>query len=190
VRSGNSEKTSREIPAKNDISQTLSIAAFQDSVRRQVRYALGKEWRNLSGYDLFTAVALAVRELLVDRMLETEARYQQVNAKRLYYLSIEFLMGRSLGNNLDNLGLFDLCKQALHEMGVNLADLEEHERDAALGNGGLGRLAACFLDSLATLGMPGYGYGIHYEYGLFKQEILNGYQSEKPDNWLVYGTPW
>jgi len=190
VRSGNSEKTSREIPAKNDISQTLSIAAFQDSVRRQVRYALGKEWRNLSGYDLFTAVALAVRELLVDRMLETEARYQQVNAKRLYYLSIEFLMGRSLGNNLDNLGLFDLCKQALHEMGVNLADLEEHERDAALGNGGLGRLAACFLDSLATLGMPGYGYGIHYEYGLFKQEIRNGYQAEKPDNWLVYGTPW
>jgi starch phosphorylase len=190
VRSGNSEKTSREIPAKNDISQTLSIAAFQDSVRRQVRYALGKEWRNLSGYDLFTAVALAVRELLVDRMLETEARYQQVNTKRLYYLSIEFLMGRSLGNNLDNLGLFDLCRQALGEMGVNLADLEEHERDAALGNGGLGRLAACFLDSLATLGMPGYGYGIHYEYGLFKQEIRNGYQAEKPDNWLVYGTPW
>jgi glycogen phosphorylase len=190
VRSGNSEKASREIQADNGQPQTLSVAAFQDSIRRQVRYALGKEWRNLSGYDLFTAVALAVRELLVDRMLETEARYQHANAKRLYYLSIEFLMGRSLGNNLDNLGLFGLGDHALRELGVNLADVEEHERDAALGNGGLGRLAACFLDSLATLGMPGYGYGIHYEYGLFKQEIRNGYQQEKPDNWLVYGTPW
>lgn len=190
MRSGNSEKKSWETPAENGKYQTLSIVAFQDSIRRQARYSLGKEWRNLSGYDLFTAVALAVRELLVDRMLETEARYQRANAKRLYYLSIEFLMGRSLANNLDNLGLFELCEQALREMGVNLADVEEHERDAALGNGGLGRLAACFLDSLATLGMPGYGYGIHYEYGLFKQEIRNGYQREKPDNWLVYGTPW
>lgn len=190
MRSGNNEKKFGEILAENGTPQTLSVAAFQDSIRRQVRYSLGKEWRNLSGYDLFMAVALAVRELLVDRMLETEARYQQANAKRLYYLSIEFLMGRSLGNNLDNLGLFELCEQALREMGVNLADVEEHERDAALGNGGLGRLAACFLDSLATLGMPGYGYGIHYEYGLFKQEIRNGYQREKPDNWLVYGTPW
>lgn len=99
-------------------------------------------------------------------------------------------MGRSLGNNLHNLGLFTLCQEALREMGVELADIEEHERDAALGNGGLGRLAACFLDSLATLDMPGYGYGIHYEYGLFQQEIRNGYQREKPDNWLAYGTPW
>lgn len=190
MHSSNSEKTLWKRQMDNGESQTVSVAAFQDSIRRQVRYALGKEWRNLSGYDLFTAVALAVRELLIDRMLETEAHYQQANAKRLYYLSIEFLMGRSLGNNLDNLGLFELCEQALREMGVNLADVEEHERDAALGNGGLGRLAACFLDSLATLGMPGYGYGIHYEYGLFKQEIRNGYQQEKPDNWLVYGTPW
>lgn len=190
MHSSNSEKTSWKRQVDNGESQIVSVAAFQDSIRRQVRYALGKEWRNLSGYDLFTAVALAVRELLIDRMLETEARYQRANGKRLYYLSIEFLMGRSLGNNLDNLGLFELCEQALCEMGVNLADVEEHERDAALGNGGLGRLAACFLDSLATLGMPGYGYGIHYEYGLFKQEIRNGYQQEKPDNWLVYGTPW
>src|SRR5262245_699020 len=123
----------------------MSSAALQDSIRRHVRYSLGKEWRHLSGYDLFTAVALAVRDRLVDRMLATEARYQQANAKRLYYLSIEFLMGRSLRNNLDNLGLFALCERALREMGVNLADVEENERDAALGNGGLGRLAACFL---------------------------------------------
>lgn len=190
MRSDNSEKPSQKMLADNGNPQPLSVAVFQDSIRRQVRYALGKEWRNLSGYDLFTAVALAVRELLIDRMLETETRYQQANSKRLYYLSIEFLMGRSLANNLDNLGLLELCEEALHGMGVKLADVEEHEPDAALGNGGLGRLAACFLDSLATLGMPGYGYGIHYEYGLFKQEIRNGYQREKPDNWLVYGTPW
>jgi starch phosphorylase len=113
-----------------------------------------------------------------------------MNSKRVYYLSIEFLMGRSLGNNLHNLGLFTLCQQVLREMGVELADIEESERDAALGNGGLGRLAACFLDSLATLDLPGYGYGIHYEYGLFRQEIRNGYQRERPDNWLAYGTPW
>ena len=175
---------------KKDAHESLSLATLQDSIRRHVRYSLGKEWKQLSGYDLFTAVALAVREILVDRMFATEARYQQANAKRLYYLSIEFLMGRSLRNNLDNLGLYELCEQALRDFGVDLADVEGNERDAALGNGGLGRLAACFLDSLATLGMPGYGYGIHYEYGLFQQEIRNGYQREKPDNWLVYGTPW
>lgn len=175
---------------KKSAPESVSLATLQDSIRRHVRYSLGKEWQQLSGYDLFTAVALAVREMLVDRMLATEARYRQANAKRLYYLSIEFLMGRSLRNNLDNLGLYELCEQALRDLGVNLADIEGNERDAALGNGGLGRLAACFLDSLATLGMPGYGYGIHYEYGLFQQELRNGYQREKPDNWLVYGTPW
>lgn len=190
MRSSNREPRSRRMLEQTRQSDELSLSALQGAIRRHVRYSLGKEWRQLSGYDLFTAAALAVRELLVDRMLETEARYGQTTAKRLYYLSIEFLMGRSLRNNLDNLGLFDLCERALRGMGVDLADVEENERDAALGNGGLGRLAACFLDSLATLGMPGYGYGIHYEYGLFKQEIRNGYQTEKPDNWLVYGTPW
>ena len=165
------------------------LSALQESIRRHVRYSLGKTWQRLSGPDLFMAVALAVRDRLIDQMLVTEARYQQVRAKRLYYLSIEFLMGRSLRNNLYNLGLFELCQQALQRMGVDWAVVEESERDAALGNGGLGRLAACFLDSLATLDMPGYGYGIHYEYGLFQQEISNGYQREKPDNWLAYGMP-
>jgi starch phosphorylase len=139
---------------------------------------------------MFRAVALAVRDLLVDKMLETEQRYARGDAKRLYYLSIEFLMGRSLGNNLHNLGIYDYCRDVLLKMGVDLDELEESEDDAALGNGGLGRLAACFLDSLATLGMPGYGVGINYEYGLFKQEMDNGYQREKPDNWLAHGTPW
>src|SRR5262245_41457895 len=135
----------------------MSSAALQDSIRRHVRYSLGKEWQHLSGHDLFRAVALAVRDRLVDQMLATEARYRQANAKRLYYLSIEFLMGRSLSNNLHNLGLFTLCQEALRALGVDLSMVEESERDAALGNGGLGRLAACFLDSLATLDMPGYG---------------------------------
>ena len=123
-------------------------------------------------------------------MLESEARVQQSDAKRLYYLSMEFLMGRALGNNLQNLGIYETCKEALLGIGLDLEELREEEQDAALGNGGLGRLAACFLDSLATLNLPGYGYGIHYEYGLFKQEIYNGYQKEQPDKWLSEWTPW
>jgi glycogen phosphorylase len=166
------------------------LSALQAAMRRYVRYSLGKAWQHLTGPELFRAVALAVRDRLIDQMFATEERYQQANAKRLYYLSIEFLLGRSLRNNLSNLGLFELCEEALHTLDVDLAMIEESEPDAALGNGGLGRLAACFLDSLATLDMPGYGYGIHYEYGLFQQEIRNGYQHEKPDNWLAYGTPW
>jgi starch phosphorylase len=175
---------------KKNRHEKLTLATLQDSIRHHVRYSLGKEWKRLSGQDLFAAVALAVRDRLVDQMLATEARRQRANSKRVYYLSIEFLMGRSLGNNLHNLGFFTLCREALRGLGVELADIEESEHDAALGNGGLGRLAACFLDSLATLDLPGYGYGIRYEYGLFRQEISNGYQREKPDNWLAYGTPW
>ncbi len=127
---------------------------------------------------------------MIDRRIETERRYRQADAKHLYYLSIEYLLGRMLTSNLSNLGVYDLCRNTLREMGVSLESVEEEERDAALGNGGLGRLAACFLDSLATLDMPGYGYGINYEYGLFRQEIDNGYQKERPDNWLAFGTPW
>jgi glucan phosphorylase len=167
-----------------------SVSALRDSICQHVRYSLGRERHNLSGHDLFLAVALAVRDRLVDRMLETEERYQKADAKRLYYLSMEFLMGRALGNNLSNLGILDRCQEALQKIELELEAAEESEGDAALGNGGLGRLAACFLDSLATLDMPGYGYGINYEYGVFKQEIDDGYQKEKPDNWLAHGTPW
>jgi glycogen phosphorylase len=163
---------------------------LEDSINYHIRYSLGKERRYLTPRDIFRAVALAVRDQLVDKMLETEQRYERADAKRLYYLSIEFLMGRSLGNNLHNLGIYDYCRDLLLGMGADLDEVEESENDAALGNGGLGRLAACFLDSLATLGMPGYGVGINYEYGLFKQELDDGYQREKPDNWLAYGTPW
>jgi len=166
------------------------VSALQESIRRHATYSLGKAWRDLSARDRFTAVALAVRDQLVERFLETAERYQHKDPKRLYYLSIEFLLGQSLGHNLQNLRMRELYRQALSRLGVELEEVEQTEADAALGNGGLGRLAACFLDSLATLGMPGYGYGINYEYGLFKQEIDDGYQREKPDNWLAQGTPW
>jgi glycogen phosphorylase len=167
-----------------------STFALQESIERHARYSLGRNWRDLSTRDRFNAVALAVRDRMVDRMLETEERYRQSDSKRLYYISIEFLIGQSLGTNLDNLGIRELCRQALSNLGADLTELEESEPDAALGNGGLGRLAACFLDSLATLGMAGFGYGINYEYGLFKQEIDDGYQREKPDNWLAQSSPW
>jgi starch phosphorylase len=167
-----------------------TASAFEASIRQHVRYSLGKRWEKLSSHDLFMAIALTVRDWMVDSMLATEERYQKADAKRLYYLSMEYLIGRSLANNLSNVGLLEQCREALMELGVDLEEVRESESDAALGNGGLGRLAACFLDSLATLDMPGFGYGINYEYGLFKQEIDAGYQKEKPDNWLAHGTPW
>jgi starch phosphorylase len=167
-----------------------TASAFEASIRRHVRYSLGKRWEKLASHDLFMAIALTVRDWMVDSLLATEERYQKADAKRLYYLSMEYLIGRSLSNNLSNLGLLEQCRESLMELGVDLEEVRESESDAALGNGGLGRLAACFLDSLATLDMPGYGYGINYEYGLFKQEIDAGYQKEKPDNWLAHGTPW
>ena len=174
-------------PDKDEIDP---IAAFAASIRQHVRYSLGKRWEKLSDRDLFMAIALTVRDWMVDRMLATEERCHKARAKRLYYLSMEYLIGRSLANNLANLGLLEACRDTLVAMGVDLEEVRESEADAALGNGGLGRLAACFLDSLATLDMPGYGYGINYEYGLFKQEIDAGYQKEKPDSWLANGTPW
>src|SRR5436305_6652459 len=166
------------------------LHTITEAIRLHAMYTLAKRWNDMTRRDVFLATAMAVRDCLIDGILETEERYQQADAKSLYYLAMEFLVGRSLGNNLLNLGLLDVCREALLDLGVDLEEVRETEPDAALGNGGLGRLAACFLDSLATLGMPGFGYGINYEYGLFKQEIENGYQKEKPDSWLAEGTPW
>jgi starch phosphorylase len=176
---------------RSDAAQPgVEIATFEESVQRHVRYSLGKQQSQASAHDVFMAASLAVRDLLTDGMFETEARYQAEGAKRLYYLSMEFLMGRSLGNNLQALGILELCHKALAEFGIDVDEVRDAEPDAGLGNGGLGRLAACFLDSLATLGMPGFGYGINYEYGLFQQMIENGHQREKPDGWRALGTPW
>ena len=166
------------------------VASVEASLRSHAMYSLGKAWADLSKTDLFNAVALSTRDWLVERMLETEERYRREDPKRINYLSMEFLMGQSLGNHLHNLGIRELYRQALSKLGANLEAVEDGEQDAALGNGGLGRLAACFMDSLATLGMPACGYGINYEYGLFKQEIDNGYQREKPENWLAQSSPW
>jgi len=165
-------------------------ARFQEAVRRHLKYSTAKSLERAGRYDWLQAVSLAVREFMIDGMLATEERCRKSDAKRLYYLSIEFLMGRTLGNTLYNLNLYDLCKEALIEMGADLEEVEEIETDAALGNGGLGRLAACFLDSLASQDLPGYGYGINYEFGLFKQQIINGHQREKPDYWSGISSPW
>jgi len=169
---------------------TVDLETLRQSILRHVTYSLGTVPDRLSPREKFHAVALAVRDRLIERLLATEGRYRDVDAKRLYYLSMEFLIGRSLRSNLVNLELLDICQDVMKEMGFELNEIEESEADAALGNGGLGRLAACFLDSLATLGLPGFGYGINYAYGLFKQEIRNGEQFEQPDNWRTFHTPW
>ena len=172
------------------ITPPLTSDQIEAKISRQARYALGKDSDQLSDSDLFWGLALTARNQMVDGMFATEQRYAEAKAKRLYYLSMEFLMGRTLGNTLINLGMWESCREVLEKRGADIDEVREQEPDAALGNGGLGRLAACFLDSLASLGMPGFGYGINYEYGLFRQEIQGGYQTEKPDNWLTNGTPW
>jgi glycogen phosphorylase len=163
---------------------------LHQAVLRHVTFSLASTPDALSPRERFLAFGLAVRDRMIERHLQTVHRYRQADAKRVYYLSMEFLIGRSLLNNIVNAGLLEPARAVLREMDVSLADLDECEPDAALGNGGLGRLAACFLDSLATLDMPGTGYGINYEFGLFRQEIRHGEQVEKADNWRTYTTPW
>ncbi|HQP88148.1 MAG TPA: glycogen/starch/alpha-glucan phosphorylase [Thermoanaerobaculia bacterium] len=163
---------------------------LREAIRWHVRHSLGKAWEDATNGDLFQALGLAVRDRAWERLLATEKRYRQAGAKRVYYLSMEFLIGRSLVDSLHNLGLHDAAIRALAELGHDLDHVREEEVDAGLGNGGLGRLAACFLDSLATLHLPGYGYGLFYQYGLFRQEIDNGYQKERPDRWLHAAMPW
>jgi starch phosphorylase len=153
-------------------------------------YSVGKDHITATHRDWFHTAALAVRERLIERWMETMRSYYKADAKRIYYLSLEFLTGRVFVNSLLNLGFYDACCAALAELDLDINRIKELESDAALGNGGLGRLAACFLDSMATLNLPGYGYGIRYEYGMFTQRIENGWQVEHPDNWLRYGNPW
>jgi len=140
--------------------------------------------------DRFEAFARSVRDVLSQRWTRTESTYEKENPKRVYYLSMEFLIGRSLANNVTNLLLDPLASEAVRQENINWAELLEQEPDAALGNGGLGRLAACFLDSMATMQLPAMGYGLRYEYGIFKQLIQDGWQREQPDNWLRRQDPW
>jgi starch phosphorylase len=161
-------------------------AQLQEQIRNQFAKSLTKATPD----ELFRAAAGVLRPRLVDGLLRTSERFQAADAKAVYYLSMEFLLGRSLSNNLYNLGLYPAMERAFADLGLRLSDVLEVEPDAALGNGGLGRLAACYLDSLASLHMPGYGYGINYEYGLFRQDIEDGYQKERPDFWASEHSPW
>jgi len=161
-----------------------------DRVKHHVRYTLVKDWGTVSHADLWHAFSLAAREQLVDPLLLTERRYASTGAKRVAYLSIEFLLGRTLGNALVNLGLLEPWRAAFERLGLTLDQVESHDPEPAVGNGGLGRLAACFLDSLATMGYPAYGYGINYEFGLFRQELDHGWQRERPDHWRPDTYPW
>jgi glycogen phosphorylase len=160
------------------------------SIQQLLKHQFAKGVSNATPGELFRATSAALRPRIIDAMLETESRFRSANAKSVYYLSMEFLLGRSLRNNLQSLNLYGALEEALGDLGLRLSDLLEIEPDAALGNGGLGRLAACFLDSLASLHMPGYGYGINYEFGLFRQEIDDGQQKEKPDYWASEQSPW
>ncbi len=168
----------------------MNPVTLERAVLDHLNYTVLKDARSASLLDVYTAVAHAVRDRLVRRWIQTQRAYYDQDVKRVYYLSAEFLMGRALGNNLLNLGLWDTMKTLLGSHGVELHDLLESEHDPGLGNGGLGRLAACFLDSMATLGIPGVGYGIRYEFGIFEQRIQDGWQVEKADAWLRHGYPW
>ena len=164
--------------------------AFKEMVRENVKTLYRKTVDEASQQQIFQAVSYALKDAIIDDWLSTQAAYKKSGAKTVYYMSMEFLMGRALGNNLINMTVYDEVREALDELGFDLNVIEDQEPDAALGNGGLGRLAACFLDSLATLNYPAYGCGIRYRYGMFKQKIKDGYQVETPDNWLKDGNPF
>ncbi len=168
----------------------LDIPSIKHSLANRMIYTVGKDSYTATQRDWLHAVAYMIRDRLTERWMETMRTHFSSDAKRVYYFSLEFLIGRSLTNSLLNLGFYEEAEATLRELGMDLEEIAELEFDAALGNGGLGRLAACFLDSLATLRLPGYGYGIRYEYGMFRQAIENGQQVEHPDNWLRYGNPW
>ena len=163
---------------------------FIRSVKYNVRTLFRKEIEEATEQQIFQAVGYAVKDAIMDAWIATQKEYEKADPKIVYYMSMEFLMGRALGNNLINLTFYDEVKEALEEIGLDLNTIEDQEPDAALGNGGLGRLAACFLDSLATLGYAAYGCGIRYRYGMFKQQIVDGYQVEVPDMWLKNGNPF
>jgi starch phosphorylase len=176
--------------ALRHVEKSIDVTSIINALSERLTYAVGKDSITATERDWFITSALVVRDHLIDRWMETMRGYYDNNVKRIYYFSMEFLMGRSLMNSLYNLELDQPTRKALEELGVILENLRDIEFDAALGNGGLGRLAACFLDSMATLDLPGYGYGIRYEYGMFQQQIEFGRQVEHPDNWLRYGNPW
>src|SRR5690242_6233698 len=188
-----SPKEARALERARDLPNART-ATDVDSLRRSfldhLQFSQGKDEHTATELDRFFALADSVRDRLMRRWIQTQQAYYKSDAKRVYYLSLEFLMGKALENNMLNLGLYDGVREALDGLGIDVADLFGEEPDAGLGNGGLGRLAACYLDSMATLALPAYGYGIRYECGIFDQEIRDGWQVERPEEWLRYGNPW
>jgi len=168
----------------------LDTASIIDQFALRMMYSVGRDQYNATDLDALHALSYAVRDRLMDRWFATQDTYYQQDVKRVYYLSLEFLLGRLLMNNILNLGATGAYADAMRRLGYVLEDLAESESDAGLGNGGLGRLAACFLDSASALGLPFYGYGIRYEFGIFRQRIIDGEQTEAPDPWLRSGNPW
>jgi starch phosphorylase len=167
-----------------------SVEGIKALIMQQLRFGLARDPGTASKRDWWLATSKAVHCFLVERLMATQTKHREENVKRLYYFSLEFLMGRLYVNSFHSAGVVENMKTAISELGLDIDELREEEYDMGLGNGGLGRLAACFLDSLATLDLPAIGYGIHYQYGLFKQEFRNGYQVELPDDWMKFGTPW
>ena len=172
------------------INPRFEKEAFKKEVEQNVKQLFRKTVDEASQQELYQAVSYVVKDAIIDDWIATQKQYEKDDPKIVYYMSMEFLLGRALGNNLINMTAYKEVKEALEEMGLNLNELEDQEPDPALGNGGLGRLAACFLDSLASLGYAAYGCGIRYRYGMFKQKIKDGYQEERPDNWLKNGNPF
>ncbi len=169
---------------------STSTKSLQDNIIHHLMSFQGRDPERSGASDIYKALAYTLRDVMVEKWIKTQKTFYAKEKKRVYYLSLEFLIGRSLGNSITNLGLYDHVREAVEGLGYSMEEIREQEEDAALGNGGLGRLAACFMDSIATLKIPAYGYGIMYEYGLFYQQLINGYQVESPDNWMKFGTPW
>ncbi len=169
---------------------TIDTQAFKEHIRLRLKRRYGKELSEATKHDIYDAVAAAAMEYILDNWMATRTAFDAAPGRQMFYFSAEFLMGRALTNNLINLGILESVKEVLGEIGHSYEEIEEEEPDAGLGNGGLGRLAACFLDSLATMDLPGHGYGIRYRYGMFEQKIEHGRQLEKPDNWLEHRDPW
>lgn len=172
------------------VSPSDDVATFRENVLRKLTYAVGKDAEHATDYDWFEAVALAARDRIIDHWMECTRQTYEGGCKRVYYLSLEFLIGRLLVDSLSNLGLFEVAREALADLDVDIERIRLLEPDAALGNGGLGRLAACFMESMATLGVAAHGYGIRYDHGLFRQAIVDGWQHEQTETWLDFGNPW
>uniref|UniRef100_A0A8C1UTD4 Alpha-1,4 glucan phosphorylase n=1 Tax=Cyprinus carpio TaxID=7962 RepID=A0A8C1UTD4_CYPCA len=167
-----------------------NVADLKKNFNRHLHFTLVKDRNVSTKRDYYFALAHTVRDHLVGRWIRTQQSYYEKDPKRVYYISLEFYMGRTLQNTMVNLALENACDEAVYQLGLDMEELQEMEEDAGLGNGGLGRLAACFLDSMASLGLAAYGYGIRYEFGIFNQKISNGWQVEEADDWLRYGNPW